>query len=73
LALDGGADGLDAYRALLSGGGEHLAARGMVVLEHGAEQRPALAALAAEHGWRVAAAHDDLAGRPRVLVLEAGA
>lgn len=72
-ALDGGADGLDAYRALLAGGKGHLARRGILALEHGAEQRPELVALAAGHGWRVAAAHDDLAGRPRVLVLEAGA
>lgn len=73
LALDGGADGLDAYRALLGAAAEHLETDGRLVLEHGAEQRPALVALASQHGWRIAAAHDDLAGRARVLVLEAGA
>lgn len=70
LALDGGVDGLDAYRVLLAGGKERLAAGGILALEHGADQRGALVSLAAEHGWRVAAAHDDLSGRPRVLVLE---
>jgi release factor glutamine methyltransferase len=72
-ALDGGADGLDAYRALLGGAAKHVAAgNGVLLLEHGAEQRPELVALAMRHGWRVVAMHDDLAGRPRVLVLAVG-
>jgi release factor glutamine methyltransferase len=71
LALDGGADGLDAYRALLAGAAAHLSPRrGVLLVEHGADQRAELVALAQVHGWRVAAAHDDLAGRPRVLELE---
>jgi len=69
LALDGGADGLDAYRELLATAGGHLAASGVLLLEHGHDQRAALGELAGALGWRVAAAHDDLAGRPRVLVL----
>lgn len=73
LALDGGADGLDAYRELLGTAGEHLAPRGALLLEHGHEQRAELAALAAAAGWRVAAEHDDLAGLPRVLALERSA
>jgi release factor glutamine methyltransferase len=74
LALDGGADGLDAYRALFSGAAEHLVARrGVLLVEHGADQRPELIALAARCGWRVAAAHDDLAGKPRVLELAVNA
>ncbi len=73
-ALDGGVDGLDAYRALLGGAARHLApGTGLLLLEHGAEQRLDLVALAARHGWRVAAAHDDLAGRPRVLALAVSA
>ena len=70
LALDGGADGLDAYRVLLAEGVEHLNDGGALLVEHGADQRSELAALAAAHGWRVAAARDDVAGRPRVLELE---
>jgi release factor glutamine methyltransferase len=70
LALDGGADGLDAYRALFAGAARHLVApRGVLLVEHGAEQRAELGALAASCGWRVAATHDDLAGKPRVLEL----
>ena len=69
LALDGGDDGLDAYRALLAGAPAHLEAGGVMLLEHGAEQRDAIAGLAASSGWRVVRALDDLAGRARVLEL----
>jgi release factor glutamine methyltransferase len=72
-ALDGGADGLDAYRALLAQAPAHLAAGGALLLEHGAEQRDAIAGLAAAAGWRVVRALDDLAGRARVLELERSA
>lgn len=73
LALDGGVDGLDAYRVLFAEAANHLNAGGALLVEHGAEQRPALVELAARHGWRVAAAREDLAGRPRVLELERSA
>jgi release factor glutamine methyltransferase len=73
LALDGGADGLDAYRLLLAEAAPYLAPHGALLLEHGHEQRADVAALAAAAGWRVAAAHDDLAGLPRVLALERSA
>ena len=74
LALDGGGDGLDAYRALLEGAAAHLTpGRGVLLLEHGAEQRPELLALAARQGWHVTGAHDDLAGKPRVLALRVSA
>jgi release factor glutamine methyltransferase len=70
LALDGGVDGLDAYRALLLDSRAHLNPGGVLLLEHGAEQRAALTALATGSGWRIVRALDDLAGRPRVLELE---
>jgi release factor glutamine methyltransferase len=73
LALDGGADGLDAYRVLFVEGPRYLNAGGALLVEHGADQQPALVELAARNGWRVAAARDDLAGRPRVLELERSA
>ena len=69
-ALDGGADGLDAYRVLFAEAANHLNVGGALLVEHGAEQRAQLVALAEANGWRVAAAHDDLAERPRVLELE---
>jgi release factor glutamine methyltransferase len=70
LALDGGADGFGAYRALLRGAARHLNARGALLLEHGHDQRADLVRLAGAGGWRALAAHDDLAGRPRVLALQ---
>ena len=70
IALDGGIDGLAAYRVLFAEAPEHLKAGGALLVEHGAEQRFELVALAAAHGWRVARAHDDVAGRARVLELE---
>jgi release factor glutamine methyltransferase len=73
LALDGGADGLDAYRALLAGASAHLAPRGALLLEHGHDQRAELTELAVAGGWRVTAVHDDLAGKARVLALAWGA
>ena len=69
LALDGGADGLDAYRQLLAAAGLHLTPAGALLLEHGYDQRPALRDVATAAGWRVVAMHDDLAARPRVLQL----
>jgi release factor glutamine methyltransferase len=73
LALDGGADGLDALRAVLAGAAERLNAGGRLLLEHGHDQRAALVELAAAAGWRAAAQRDDLAGRARVLELARGA
>ena len=70
VALDGGADGLAAYRVLFADAPKRLANGGALLVEHGADQRSELMALAAAQGWRVAAARDDLAGRPRVLELE---
>ena len=65
LALDGGADGLAAYRVLFAEAASRLNPGGALLVEHGADQRPELARWPRPHGWRVAAAHDDLAGRPR--------
>jgi release factor glutamine methyltransferase len=70
-ALDGGADGLDLIRRLLAVLPERVADAGVALLEIGDDQGPALRAAAAEHlpGWAVRLA-PDLAGRPRVAVLE---
>jgi release factor glutamine methyltransferase len=71
LALDGGADGLDALRVVIGGAREHLKDDGLLLLEHGHDQRPALVELAGTLGWRVVATHADLAGHARMLVLAA--
>ena len=69
LALDGGADGLDSLRAVLGAAREHLSPGGLLLLEHGHDQRAALVELAGSLGWRLVAAQVDLAGHARVLVL----
>lgn len=68
LALDGGADGLDAYRAILGGLPQLLAPEGIAILELGHNQLPDVTALAAHAGY-TATAHSDLAGIPRCLIL----
>jgi len=71
LALDGGADGLDSLRLVLAAARDHLNRNGLLLLEHGYDQRAALVKLAAALGWQVVAARADLAGHARVLVLSA--
>jgi release factor glutamine methyltransferase len=68
-ALDGGADGLDAYRALLAALPSVLAPGGLGVFELGAGQGRAVAALAAAAGFSTAL-RADLGGIPRALLLE---
>jgi release factor glutamine methyltransferase len=70
LALDGGTDGLDAYRAIAAGAGARLSPGGLMALEIGAGQQDAVAELFVADGWRPAlgeAASLDLSGRIRVL------
>lgn len=69
LALDGGPDGLDAYRAILAVAPGLLTPGGHVVLELGIGQAAAVAAIARDHGFGVAGLRSDLAGVPRALVL----
>jgi release factor glutamine methyltransferase len=68
-ALDGGADGLEAYRAIISDLPRLLAPGGLAVLELGQGQAPAVSALAEAWGLHVAALRDDLGGIPRALAL----
>jgi release factor glutamine methyltransferase len=67
-ALDGGPDGLAAYRALLAALPALLTPNGAAILEIGATQAPAVAALAAAAGY-TATRRADLAGHPRALRL----
>lgn len=69
-ALDGGEDGLDAYRAILVDLGRLIAPGGIAVLELGAGQERAVADLARHAQIAVnGPARRDLAGRARALVL----
>ncbi len=66
-ALDGGADGLAAYRAILAAAAAILAPDGILLLEIGAGQEADVGALAEGAGLPVAGHHRDLAGHIRVL------
>lgn len=68
-ALDGGADGLDAYRRLAEALPGLLAPGGVAVLELGIGQHETVPALARAAGLAVLALHPDLGGVPRALVL----
>lgn len=68
LALDGGADGLDAYRALAPAIKGLLAADGVAALEFGMGQADAVAALLEAAALKPYRLVQDLGGRPRVWV-----
>jgi release factor glutamine methyltransferase len=68
-ALDGGADGCDAYRALFGAAPRHLAADGLLLAEHGSAQRAAVVEIAAANGLELVAGLADLAGHDRAVVL----
>ncbi len=67
-ALDGGPDGLEAYRRLAGGAASHLALQGRVVLEIGAGQENAVNELFAGQGFARESRHFDLSGHVRCLV-----
>lgn len=67
LALDGGEDGLDAYRAILAGLPRLLAPGGGFALEVGRGQAERVEALARAQGLITATARTDLQGIPRVV------
>lgn len=67
-ALDGGTDGLDAYREIFADAPRLLRPGGAVIVEFGQGQAPAVAAIAAQNGFSVAPAIADLAGTDRVIV-----
>ncbi|SNS71549.1 peptide chain release factor N(5)-glutamine methyltransferase [Antarctobacter heliothermus] len=68
LALTDEADGLTAYRAILSGLTAHLTPGGRLVVEIGASQGMAVSKLFAEAGLRGVRVIPDLAGRDRVVL-----
>ena len=67
-ALDGGTDGLDAYRILSGLLGEFLSSSGRVVFEIGAQQGDAVSAIFFAAGFVKTEKRMDLAGRDRALI-----
>lgn len=68
LALNGGTDGLDAYRVIATQSGRFLADGGSVAVEIGHDQRHAVTGLFRENGFSLTGACTDLAGRDRALM-----
>jgi release factor glutamine methyltransferase len=69
LALDGGMDGLVAYRAILADLDRLLAPGGFALLEIGFDQSDDLARLTDAAGFDLAGVAADLGGRPRVVTV----
>jgi release factor glutamine methyltransferase len=67
-ALDGGADGLAAYRALIPQSAKRLKSGGLLALEIGAGQGPAVRGLATHAGLTDLGGVEDLAGIERCLL-----
>jgi release factor glutamine methyltransferase len=67
-ALFAGPDGLDAYHALAPDCARLLAEDGVVCLEIGQGQGPAVAGIMRRHGLRLVASRQDLAGIERCLI-----
>jgi release factor glutamine methyltransferase len=70
-ALDGGADGLDAYREIAGGAKAHLDELGIVAVEIGSTQRQDVTAIFEANGFCLMQARSDLANNDRVLVFAA--
>lgn len=71
IALDGGADGLAAYRRLFTGLRDHLNEGGVAFFEIGYDQGESVPELARSLGLCVRAVHRDGAGHPRIVDIAA--
>lgn len=67
-ALDGGSDGLDAYRKIAAHAAQYLEAGGRVAVEIGHRQKAAVETLFCDAGFRLLEARSDLGGNDRVMV-----
>ena len=72
LALYGGLDGLEPYRRLSQEAATYLKPQGLLVLEHGFDQRQALCDLYLGKGWRLVATREDYSNMHRMLAFTRG-
>ena len=68
VALDGGADGLAAIRAIVAGASEHLHPGGLLAVETGATQGESVAGLFIAAGLESVTTRRDLSGLDRVVM-----
>ncbi len=71
IALDGGPDGLTAYRIIAGRGDAYLEDAGQIAVEIGFDQQASVKTIFKNHGFVCRAANSDLGGRDRTLVFEA--
>jgi len=71
LALDGGADGLEAYRVIAAGAGPFLKSAGIVAVETGYDQHDAVKEIFEAAGFEQVGAAKDLAGNDRAQAFKA--
>lgn len=71
-ALDGGIDGLDAYRTIAKESARHLEADGAIAVEIGSSQKADVTDIFQDAGFLVKSALRDLAGNDRVLLFTGG-
>ena len=69
-ALDGGADGLDAYRTIASSAAGYLSDMGMISVEIGYDQADSVSEVFCSQGFDCLRLVKDLGGNDRVLLLE---
>jgi release factor glutamine methyltransferase len=67
-SLASGPMGMDALSEIVAGACLHLADGGWLLVEHGYDQGPAVAALFEHHGFEQVSTHADAAGHPRVCI-----
>lgn len=72
IALDGGVDGLDAYRKIAAGALGHLKDGGVVGVEIGYDQLATVGAVFAEHGFVMLESIRDLGGNDRAILFATG-
>jgi len=70
LALDGGVDGLDAYRRILDKTSSYLVAGGFLALEIGFDQADGVRDIALNTGWRCLEVRRDYGKRDRAMMFE---
>jgi release factor glutamine methyltransferase len=67
MALDGGADGLDFYRKIITEAGDYLLAEGILAVEIGCEQGEAVTRLFERNHFQNVNCHKDLCGNDRLV------